>query len=165
MTERSARTVAGVIHGNPASRCAALLLVGVVAGAALTGCSADDAARGSLSQSAGTAAASARSAGLVLGLQQNGRMLGTVLDTGLSASSDNLAQEAQSVSSMTALGGIGRSRDRVLGDIRAAEDAVSSAQRAVAAGHDGRAALEPQRRRLDALAQRLDAASKRLEGE
>ena len=132
---------------------------------ALAGCSADDAARGTLSQSAGSAAASARSAGLVLGLNQNDRLIGTVLDTGLSDAADKLAQEAQVVTTMTALGGIGASRDAVLHDIRAAQDEVASAQRAVAANRDSGDALAAQRRELDRLAQQLDAASKRLEGE
>ena len=146
----------------PAQRGAAVLLAGVLA-AVLTGCSADDAARGSLSQSAGTAAASARSAGLVLGLQENDRIVATVLDTGLSDAADSLAQEAQSVATMTALGGIGSRRDSVLKDIRAAQDAVASAQRAVAAGRESGLALDRQRRELDRLGSELDAASKRLE--
>ena len=152
-----------MIHGLPPARGAALLLAGAVAGAALTGCSADDTARSSLSQSAGTAAATARSAGLVLGLDQDDRLLGTVLDTGLTDSADTLAQEAQTVSTLTALGGIGRTRDEVLSDIRSAQDAVGAAQRAVAAGSGTGAVLDRQRRQLDRLAKQLDATSKRLE--
>jgi hypothetical protein len=132
---------------------------------ALAGCSADDAARGSLSQSAGTAAATARSAGLVLGLDQNGRLLSTVMDTGLTDAADRLAQEAQTVTTMTAIGGIGARRDTVLTDIRRAQDAVTSAQRAMAEGKDAGDALDRQRRELDRLAQELDRISKRLEGE
>ena len=152
----------------PAHRAAALLLTGVLASGlvgVLAGCSSDAAARGSLSQSAGTAAATARSAGLVLGLNGNDRLLPTVLDTGLTDAADTLGQEAQSVATMTALGGIGASRDRVLADIRAAQDAVASAQRAVATGRDSGGALDRQRLRLDKLAKELDATSKRLEGE
>ncbi|ANF33390.1 hypothetical protein A0130_10380 [Leifsonia xyli] len=130
---------------------------------ALAGCSADAAASGRLSQSAGSAAASARSAGLVLGLNQNDRLLGTVLDTGLSDAADKLAAEARVVATTTALGGIGASRDRVLHDIRAAQDEVASAQRAVAANRASGDALQAQRHELDRLAQQLDAISKRLE--
>lgn len=90
-------------------------------------------------------------------------MLPTVLDTGLSDAADRLATEAQSVATMTAIGGIGASRDRILSDIRAAQDQIASAQRAAAAGHDSGSALDRQRRALDRLAQQLDAASKRLE--
>jgi len=147
-----------VIHRHLLAGVAALALVG-----ALSGCSADDAARGSLSQSAGTAASAARSAGLALGLEEDDRLLATVLDTGLSDSADRLAQEAQSVATMTAIGGIGARRDSVLGDIRAAQDAVASAQRAIAAGRDSTAVLDRQRRELDRLAGELDASSKRLE--
>lgn len=136
----------------------ALLLVG-----ALAGCSSDAAARGSLSQSAGTASSAARSAGLVLGLNENDAILSTVMDTGLTDAADQLAQEATSVASMTAIGGIGTQRDRVLADIRAAQDAVSSAQKASSTGKDSGRALDRQRRELDALAKKLDATSKRLE--
>lgn len=146
-----------------AVRGAALLLAAALGGTALTGCSADDSARSSLSQSAGTAASTARSAGLVLGLQLNDRLLPSVLDTGLTAAADTLAGEARSVSTMTAIGGIGARRDRILADIRAAQDAVASAQKAVAAGRDSGAVLDRRRRELDSLARQLDAASKRLE--
>lgn len=131
--------------------------------AALAGCSTDDSARSALSQSAGAAASSARAAGLVLGLNETDRMLPTVMDTGLTDAADRLATEAKSVATMTAVGGIGASRDRVLADIRAAQDQVASAQRAAATGRDSGRALDPQRRALDLLAQQLDAASKRLE--
>lgn len=99
----------------------------------------------------------------MLGLNQTDRLLPTVMDTGLSDAADQLASEAQSVATMTALGGIGTSRDRILADIRAAQDQVASAQRASAAGHDSGDALDRQRRTLDRLAKQLDAASKRLE--
>ncbi|WP_285114975.1 hypothetical protein [Leifsonia sp. fls2-241-R2A-40a] len=147
-----------MIHRQLAGAALVLLVAG-----GLSACSADDSARSSLSQSAGTAASAARAAGLVLGLQEADHILPTVMDTGLSDAADRLSQEAMSVSTMTAQGGIGVSRDRVLTDIRAAQDAVASAQRASAAGHDSGKALDPQRRRLDRLAQQLDAASKRLE--
>lgn len=137
--------------------------VGTLLVAALAGCSADDSARSALSQSAGTAASTARSAGLALGLHEADLTLPTVLDTGLSDAADRLATEAQSVATMTAIGGIGASRDRILSDIRAAQDQIASAQRAAAAGHDSGSALDRQRRALDRLAQQLDAASKRLE--
>lgn len=137
--------------------------VGAVLVGALTGCSADDSARSALSQSAGTAASSARAAGLVLGLNEVDRMLPTVMDSGLTDAADRLATEAQSVATMTAIGGIGASRDRILADIRAAQDQVASAQRAAASGHDSGGALDRQRRALDRLAEQLDAASKRLE--
>jgi hypothetical protein len=139
--------------------------VGALLVGALAGCSADDSARGALSQSAGTAASTARAAGLVLGLNQADHLLPTVMDTGLTDAADRLAAEAQSVATMTAIGGIGASRDRILADIRAAQDQVASAQRAAAAGHDSGDALNSQRRALDRLAQQLDAASKRLEHE
>lgn len=151
-----------MIVGHAAQRTAALLLAGAVLTGALAGCSADGDARSSLSQSAGTAASSARSAGLVLGLNEKDRVLGTVMGTGLTDAATSLAQEAQSVATLTALGGIGRSRDHLLAEIRAAQDAVASAQRASAAGRDSGDALDPQRRRLERLAQQLDAASKRL---
>lgn len=154
-----------MIHRPLLARAAVVALSAALLAGTLAGCSSDDAARGTLSQSAGTAGATARSAGLVLGLNEQDRMLGTVVDTGLSDAADRLAQEAQTVATMTALGGIGASRDRVLYDIRAAQDAVASAQRAVAAGRDSGEALDRQRRELDRLAQQLDAASKRLEGE
>jgi len=147
-----------VIHRTLTAAAVGALLVG-----ALAGCSADDAARSALSQSAGTAASSARAAGLVLGLNETGRMLPTVMDTGLTDAADRLATEAKSVATMTAIGGIGASRDRVLADIRAAQDQVASAQRAAAAGRDSGRALDRQRRALDRLAQQLDAVSKRLE--
>jgi hypothetical protein len=147
-----------VIHRHLVAGVSALIVIG-----ALSGCSADSAARGSLSQSAGTAASAARSAGLALGLDEDDHLLPTVLDTGLSDSADRLGQEAQAVATMTAIGGIGARRDSVLADIRAAQDAVASAQRAVAAGRDSGHVLDRQRRELDRLAKDLDAASKRLE--
>ncbi len=152
-----------MIHRTFPARAATPAIGAVLIVVALAGCSADGSARSSLSQSAGTAAATSRSAGLVLGLNEDDRLLGTVLDTGLSAAADRLAQEAQSVATMTALGAIGESRDRVLSDIRAAQDEIASAQRAVAAGHDSGTALDRQRRELDRLAQQLDATSKRLD--
>ncbi|MEV8213384.1 hypothetical protein [Leifsonia sp. NPDC077715] len=152
-----------MIHRSLPTRAATAALAGALVTCALAGCSTDAAARGTLSQSAGTAAASARSAGLVLGLDQEDRVLGTVLDTGLSDAADKLAAEARVVATMTAIGGIGASRDRVLHDIRAAQDEVASAQRAVAANRDSGDALRAHRRELDRLAQQLDAASKRLE--
>jgi len=139
---------------------AALLMVG-----ALAGCSPDDSARGSLSQSAGTAASAARAAGLVLGLHEQDQVLSTVEDTGLTDVADRLAQEAQTVSTMTAIGGIGARRDSVLADIRAAQDVVTAAQRAEASGKDSPATVDRQRRELDRLAQELQAASQRLERE
>jgi hypothetical protein len=146
-------------------RRVAATAVGVLLVGALAGCSADDAARGALSQSAGTAASAARAAGLVLGLNETDRLLPSVMDTGLTDAADRLASEAKSVATMTALGGIGASRDRILADIRAAQDQVASAQRASAAGHDKGRALNGQRRALDRLAQKLDGVSKRLEQE
>ncbi|MGH1526593.1 hypothetical protein ACRAWC_22330 [Leifsonia sp. L25] len=153
-----------MIPRPPVQRAAALLLGGALA-AGLAGCSADSNARSSLSQSAGSASATARSAGLVLGLNENDRLLPTVMDTGLTDSATNLAQEASTVATMTAIGGIGAQRDSVLADIRAAQDAVASAQKASAAGHDSGKALERQRQELDRLAKKLDATSKRLEGQ
>jgi hypothetical protein len=101
----------------------------------------------------------------VLGLNETDRLLPSVMDTGLTDAADRLASEAKSVATMTALGGIGASRDRILADIRAAQDQVASAQRASAAGHDKGRALNGQRRALDRLAQKLDGVSKRLEQE
>ncbi|MDN4597803.1 hypothetical protein [Leifsonia virtsii] len=147
-----------MIHRRLAAAAVGALLVGVLAG-----CSADDSARSALSQSAGTAASSARAAGLVLGLNEVGQVLPTVMDTGLTDAADRLATEAKSVATMTAIGGIGASRDRILAGIRSAQDQVASAQRASAAGHDSGNALDRERRALDRLAQQLDAASKRLE--
>jgi hypothetical protein len=147
-----------VKHRHIATGAVALLVAGV-----LVGCSADDSARGSLSQSAGTAASAARAAGLVLGLHEQDQILSTVQDTGLTDVADRLAQEAQTVSTMTAIGGIGARRDSVLADIRAAQDVVTAAQRAQASGTDSAATVDRQRRELDRLAQELQAASRRLE--
>src|SRR6478735_6614276 len=115
----------------------------------LTGCSADAAARGQLSQSAGDAASAARSAALVLGLNEGGRLIPGVEDTGLSDAANTLAQQATSVATLTALGGIAEERDRILADVRDAQDAVGDAQDAAAAGQDGGTALDDVRLRLD----------------
>ncbi|WP_345762111.1 hypothetical protein [Diaminobutyricibacter sp. McL0608] len=129
----------------------------------LTGCSSDGAVRSSLSQSASVAASASRAAGLVLGLNENDQILGTVADTGLSDSADRLASEAKSVAVVTAVGGIATERDRILADIRAAQDTLISARDAASAGKDGGDALDKQRARLDELAQELDALAKKLE--
>jgi hypothetical protein len=151
-----------VIHRLLAVRVASGALALLLA-AALAGCSADANARESLSQSATTAASASRAAGLLLGQNENDQVLPTVLDTGLSDAADRLAAQAQNVVTLTAIGGIGASRARVLSDIRAAQDAVASAQKASAAGHDSGRALERQRQELDRVAQQLAASSKRLE--
>ncbi|MFF9564540.1 hypothetical protein ACF1AJ_14435 [Leifsonia sp. NPDC014704] len=145
-------------HRHVATGAVALLMAGV-----LTGCSADDSARSSLSQSAGTAASAARAGGLVLGLHEQDLLLSTVQDTGLTDVAERLAQEAQTVSTMTAIGGIGARRDSVLADIRAAQDVVTAAQRAEASGTDSAATVDRQRRELDRLARDLQAASQRLD--
>lgn len=150
------RTV-GVVNGRFA------LPVVVVGALLLTGCSADSLSRGQLAEAAGDAASAARSAGLVLGLAQNDRPLPTVSDTGLDDAGKALAGQAATVSALTANGGIGEDRDRILVEIRAAQDAVLSAQDALAAGRDRLGEIDAARTNLDRLAHRLDAASKRLE--
>lgn len=151
-----------MIHRLLAARVASGALALLVAGV-LTGCSPDANARAGLSQSATAAASASRAVGLLLGQNENGQVLPTVLDTGLSDAADRLAAQAQNVVTMTAVGGIGASRARVLSDIRAAQDAVASAQKASAAGHDSGRALERERQELDRVAQQLAATSKRLE--
>jgi hypothetical protein len=138
-------------------------LTAVLVAVALTGCSADAAARGQLSQSAGTAASVTRSAALVLGLQEGDRLIPGVEDSGLSSATQTLATEAGSIATLTAGGGTGEQRDRILSAVRDAQDALAEAQRAVAVGHDDRDGLDRLRLRLDRLAEELDAASQRLE--
>jgi hypothetical protein len=148
---------------TPTGRGTTALAAALTVTLALTGCSGDAAARGQLSQSAGTAASITRSAALVLGLQEGDRLIPGVEDSGLSSAAQTLAGEATSVATLTAIGGIGEQRDRVLSDIREAQDALAEAQRAAAEGHDGRADLDRIRLHLDRLAEELDAAAKRLE--
>lgn len=149
--------------GTLAARGAAGLTAALAVALALTGCSGDSAARGQLSQSAGTAASVTRSAALVLGLQEGDRLIPGVEDSGLSSAAQTLAGEATSVATLTAIGGIGEQRDRILSDVRDAQDALAEAQRAAAEGHDGAADLDRLRLRLDRIAEELDAAAKRLE--
>lgn len=136
----------------------------VLAGALLlSGCSADAMARSQLSQAAGDAASSSRSAGLVLGLEQNDRLIPGTLDTGLSSSGETLAAQATTLAALTATGGIGADRDRILERVRAAQDAVQAALDRESAGTLSGAALDGLRTRLDTLAQQLAADAKRLE--
>ncbi|MDN4613283.1 hypothetical protein P5G50_02355 [Leifsonia sp. F6_8S_P_1B] len=130
---------------------------------ALTGCSGDSAARGQLSQSAGSAASATRSAALVLGLQEGDRLIPGVEDTGLSSAAQTLATEAGSVAIMSAIGGIGEQRDQILSDVRDAQDTLARAQRVATEGQDDHAGLDELRTRLDRLAEQLDAAAKKLE--
>ena len=129
----------------------------------LTGCSADDAARSQLAKTAGDAASAARSAGLTIGLQLGDRLVPGFTDTSLGDAADNLADQAKSLTTLTANGGIQAERDSILATVRSAQDAVSQAQDSTAAGKDRPATLDPLRRQLDHLAQTLDAQSKRLE--
>lgn len=137
--------------------------VALAAALALAGCSADSAARGQLSQSAGAAASATRSAALVLGLQEGDRLIPGVEESGLSAAAQTLASEAGSIATLSAIGGIGEQRDRILSDVREAQDALAEAQRAAARGQDDSAGLDGLRTRLDRLAEELDAASTQLE--
>lgn len=129
----------------------------------LSGCSADSMARSQLSQAAGDAASSSRSAGLVLGLEQDDRLIPGTLNTRLSGSGETLAQQATTLTGLTATGGIGAERDRILKRVRAAQDAVQTALDRESAGTLTGAALDDLRTRLDALAQQLAADAKRLE--
>jgi hypothetical protein len=141
----------------------AALAAVVVAALALTGCSADSAVRGQLAQSAGDASSAVRSAALVLGLNEDDRLIPGVEETGLADAAKTLAEQASSVATVTANGGIAEQRDSILLRIREAQDALTDAQDAAARGDDAGAALDGIRERLDRLAQRLADASTRLE--
>lgn len=146
---------------NSSPRVAALAVCVAIL---LTGCSADDAARGQLAQTAKTAASSTRSAALAVGQHESDRITGPVLDTGLSDAGDKLSSSSANLTSITAVGGIAAERDRILAEVRSAQDLVKDVQGELSAGQGDGKALDDQRRRLDATAERLQKAAASLEG-
>jgi hypothetical protein len=145
-------------HRTAAVAAAVLLFV-------LTGCSADDAARSQLSQTAKETASASRSAALALGQHEKDRITQPVLDTALGDIAQKLGQGAASLSQVTAAGGIAMERDHILAVVRSAQDTLMSAQAALAVGKGDGDSLDAQRAALDAAAKALQSASKKVGGE
>ena len=142
---------------------AAVLTAVLSAVLALTGCSADDTSRSQLSQTAKTASASARAASLSIGLHEKDKLTEAVLDTALEDVGQKLGSSANELTSLAAVGGIARQRDRILGQVRSAQDTLLDAQSQLSVGKGGGDTLDPQRRRLAALSVTLQKESQALE--
>lgn len=140
----------------------AALLAAVLA---LTACSADDTSRSQLSQAAKTASSSARSASLSIGLHEKGRLTEAVLDTALEDVGQKLSESAGQLTSLAAVGGIADQRDRILAQVRSAQDTLLDAQSQLSVGKGGGDTLDAQRRRLAALSVTLQKESTSLEGQ
>ena len=146
----------------PRARSAVLAAV-LTAVLALTGCSADETSRGQLSQTAKTASSSARSASLSIGLHEKGQLTEAVLDTALEDVGQKLGTSANELTSLAAVGGIADQRDRILAQVRSAQDTLLDAQSQLSVGKGGGRTLDPQRKRLAALSVTLQKESKSLE--
>jgi len=131
----------------------------------LTGCSADQTSRSQLSQTAKTASASSRSASLSIGLHEQGRLTEAVLDTALEDVGQKLSDSAGELTSLAAVGGIAQQRDRILAQVRSAQDTLLDAQSQLSVGKGGGDSLDPQRRRLAALSVTLQKESQTLEAQ
>ncbi len=139
---------------------AALLLGAVLA---LTGCSADASARGELSQTAKDAASSAGSAASSIRLHENAQLTEAVLGTGLEDVGSQLADSAKNLTTLAAVGGIAARRDRILREVRSAQDVLLDAQSQLSVGKGDDHSLEPQRRKLAALSVTLQKEYQQLD--
>jgi hypothetical protein len=140
------------------------LAVLVAASLTLTGCSADDVARGQLAQTAGTSASVTRSAALAIGLRENDNITSAVLDTALADVAQKLGEGEASLASLAATGGIAAQRDRIIAEVRSAGNTVHRVQASLAAGRGDGDALDAQRIRLGRVAARLEKLFGKLEG-
>jgi len=131
----------------------------------LSGCSADDAARSQLSQTAKETGSASRSAALALGQHEKDRITEPVLDTALSDISEKLGQGAASLTSVTALGGIARQRDSILTAVRRAQDILLSVQADLSEGRGEGRSLDPERLRLESIARELLSTSEKVSRE